>query len=182
MSALRDDVQWDQTFLDSVEIKIKNNSEYKVSSVKKEDLEKNAELFWDQFYNKHENKFFKDRHWLFTEFPELKSLEDNSPMTILELGCGVGNTVFPILQVNSNPNLMVYCCDFSSTAIALLKENPLYESKRCNAFVMDLTCDQWSLPFDESSLDVVTMIFVLSAIAPERSVCKPVLRKTLANF
>lgn len=104
-------------------------------------------------------RFFKDRHWLFTEFPELapgavkedllrplrvlpesQKPDDNkescgestasSGLRILEIGCGVGNTIFPILLYNTDPTLFVYCCDFSSTAINILKENPAYDKSR----------------------------------------------------
>uniref|UniRef100_A0A2K5CBA0 tRNA N(3)-cytidine methyltransferase n=1 Tax=Aotus nancymaae TaxID=37293 RepID=A0A2K5CBA0_AOTNA len=156
------------------------------------DYEINAHKYWNDFYKIHENGFFKDRHWLFTEFPELapsqnqnhlkdwflenkrseisecrngedgpglimeeqhkcssKSLEHKTQVPpveenvtqkisdleicadefpgssatyrILEVGCGVGNTVFPILQTNNDAGLFVYCCDFSSTAIELVQ-------------------------------------------------------------
>ncbi|XP_075528531.1 methyltransferase-like protein isoform X1 [Dermacentor variabilis] len=85
----------------------------------------------------------------------------------IQIGCGVGNTVFPILDVNRDPGLFVYGCDFSPTAVSVLKEHKDYDEKRCHAFVCDVT-KKWDVPFPEESLDIVMLIFVLSAISPDR--------------
>lgn len=151
-----------------------------------EEFELKADVNWDKFYAIHQNRFFKDRHWLFTEFPELaphkiqenakiddinKEIDDNlteKQQKILEIGCGVGNTLFPILLYNKNPNLFCYGCDFSSAAIDILKEHKEYDEERCKAFVLDVTKEDWQPPFKPESLDIVLMIFVFSAIHPDK--------------
>ena len=45
---------------------------------------------------------------------------------LVQVGCGVGNTVFPLLELN--PSLKVYCCDFAPSAIELVKQHPGYAS------------------------------------------------------
>ncbi|XP_017349242.1 tRNA N(3)-methylcytidine methyltransferase METTL2 [Ictalurus punctatus] len=203
-----DNVQWSEEQEDAARRKVQENSE-PLPAEKQDDFENRANEYWNDFYGIHENRFFKDRHWLFTEFPELgprhsqssgegttsdqelvqitAKLELNGEEThapaaeetavfpgasasyrILEVGCGVGNTVFPILKTNNDPGLFVYCCDFSSTAIDLVKSNPEYNPSRCHAFVHDLSDVTATYPMPEQSLDVIVLIFVLSALHPEK--------------
>jgi hypothetical protein len=70
---------------------------------------------------------------------------------------------------NRNPNLYVYACDFSSSAIDILKSSSDYDETKCKAFVSDITdLHKNEFPIQEGSLDIIVMIFVLSAIKPEQ--------------
>jgi tRNAThr (cytosine32-N3)-methyltransferase len=71
--------------------------------------------YWNAFYANNTTKFFKNRHWLKHEFPEL--FKDGVAI-VLEIGCGVGNTVFPFLE---SSKAFAYCCDYSSEAIDIVK-------------------------------------------------------------
>ena len=85
-------------------------------------LEKEARRNWDLFYKRNSTHFFKDRHWITREFPELLqalSEVDQGRPVLLEVGCGVGNTVFPLLE--EIPNLFIYACDFSPRAVDFVK-------------------------------------------------------------
>lgn len=143
-----------------------------VTEFTKEKLEREARRNWDLFYKRNGNRFFKDRHWTTREFPELASGELKEGSILLEVGCGAGNFVFPLLQ--DSPHLFVYGCDFSSKAIQLCHENPALDSNRSAFFVADLTADQFRQSFltvaeskGHQHPDIISLIFVLSAISPE---------------
>ncbi|KAK3887836.1 hypothetical protein Pcinc_008063 [Petrolisthes cinctipes] len=291
-----DNVVWDESQEAAAREKVQENSEVTLTREEIEQLDLKAASQWDNFYGIHQNRFFKDRNWLFTEFPELAphlahtfpqklnsvaatdcndqvvengderedslsadtankrndnevirkreeneevvensqhkeegadnsdpsdkeiinvteklrtedevqnegnatalcidaSIEDppkeseseisqtcdskdrypgeSATFRVLEVGCGAGNTVFPLLSVNNDEGLFVYCCDFSSTAVGIVKESPDYNEKRCHAFVCDVTSEDWGAPFPESSLDVIVCIFVFSALHPDKLV------------
>ncbi|XP_036395620.1 tRNA N(3)-methylcytidine methyltransferase METTL6 [Megalops cyprinoides] len=139
-----------------------------VSEFKQQKLEREAQKNWDLFYKRNSTNFFKDRHWTTREFEELKACRefDAQKLFLLEAGCGVGNCIFPLLEEDTN--IFVYACDFSPRAVEFVKQNPLYCSERCKAFQCDLTKDDLRDSVPAESVDVVTLIFVLSAIHPDK--------------
>ena len=58
-----------------------------------------------------------------------------------------------------------HCCDFSEKAIEIVKSK---NKENVNAFVCDITNPNALDGILESSCDVLTMIFVLSAIPPHK--------------
>lgn len=84
-----------------------------------------------------------------------------------QLGCGVGNTIYPLLELN--PRLTVYACDFSATAVKLVHSHPQHASGRVVAFVADITkAEQLAAHVPAGGIDCCTAVFVLSALAPEQ--------------
>lgn len=67
-----------------------------------------------------------------------------------------------------NRRALVYACDFSPTAIDCVWQHPLYSSGRVKAFVADITKDRLANTVYPATVDICTMVFVLSAISPER--------------
>ncbi|KAB7505225.1 Methyltransferase-like protein 6 [Armadillidium nasatum] len=60
--------------------------------------------------------------------------------------------------------LILFACDISPRAIEMVKSNSLYNEEIINAFVYDLTKDD--ICIESESVDLVSLIFVLSAILP----------------
>lgn len=106
----RDNVEWSDEQKLQAEEAVKKNSSVRFSEEEIEEFETLQATKWDDFYNIHQNKFFKDRHWLFTEFPELAPKADVPEKVyasgeglvptrhfesrkIFEIGSGVGNSI-----------------------------------------------------------------------------------------
>lgn len=244
-----DHMQWSQEEEEHAKEKAAENSLVKVHLEDQDKYEREASKYWNEFYKTHKNNFFKDRNWLFLEFPEIlpekmreqlkiegrpsehtkinitnsfsqekemfeegekywkkntgddstsekgynkkqpkciadrpwgKSNEEevnvlesfpgsDATYRILEVGCGAGNSVFPILKVLCNtPGTFLYCCDFASGAVELVKSHSSYNSAWCSAFVHDVCDDALPYPFPDEILDVILLVFVLSTIHPDR--------------
>ena len=147
--------------------------------------EDEAARYWDKFYSRNADRFFKDRHYLGKEWSELKPQDDagdddddgaaderaemsslcagDSELVLLDAGCGVGNTMLPLMR--ANPRLRVYGFDFAESAVRLVQANQLYETGRIVAAVGDLTVGELPAELAGCQAHLCTLIFVLSAIS-----------------
>lgn len=124
--------------------------------------------WWNQFYKNNTSNFFKDRKWLQQEFPVLSEITraHAGSVTLLEVGAGAGNTAFPILAHNQNPYLKIHACDFSKIAVQVMRESEAYDTRHIQANVWDAAGEGLPPGLSESSVDVVLVIFIFSALSP----------------
>ncbi|THD27251.1 putative ribosome biogenesis protein TSR3 [Fasciola hepatica] len=205
-----------------------------VSQFERTKLLRQAGANWDRFYKRNGTRFFKDRHWTKREFTDLLRLtrpsqtssqpDSTCPLCILEVGCGVGNFLLPLLEEGEENNEVggapegiaevhpppqdqsdsskncdgavasertdcdfsvlgsprIYACDISERAINMFRDRAHASGLSCNAFVCDVTkpdaidrairstvttCGT-DVPDAVPRFDLVTLIFVLSALEP----------------
>uniref|UniRef100_A0A1B0BW20 tRNA N(3)-methylcytidine methyltransferase n=1 Tax=Glossina palpalis gambiensis TaxID=67801 RepID=A0A1B0BW20_9MUSC len=154
--------------------KLLNQNKRLVSDFQARKLEAEAQKHWDLFYKRNETRFFKDRHWTTREFKELLAVDNETPdiQNLLEVGCGVGNFVYPLIEeldvLHQANKFFYYVCDFSPRAVQFVRNHPLYDDKRILAFQCDITTEDIQQHIAPCSIDIITMIFVLSAITPEK--------------
>lgn len=134
-------------------LQIYSTSSTGVSPFWREKYEREAKKYWDVFYKRHQDRFFKDRHYLDKEWGHYFSGAGRK--VLLEVGCGAGNTVFPL--VATYPDIFVHACDFSPRAVDLVKTHKDFTENRVSAFVCDLTVDDLSEHISPSSVDIITM-------------------------
>ncbi|NWT87534.1 METL2 protein, partial [Lanius ludovicianus] len=161
--------------------KINNNNSFSLEN----EMFKEGEKYWRKnyrggstavqgyVYNKNQAEALTDNPQGKNCGEELGKLESfpgcDATYRILEVGCGAGNSVFPILKVLCNtPGTFLYCCDFASGAVELVKSHSSYNSAWCSAFVHDVCDDALPYPFPDEILDVILLVFVLSTIHPDR--------------
>lgn len=151
---------------DALKLSIQNSR--RVSDHAAQMLELNAKKHWDLFYKRNETRFFKDRHWTTREFQELLDNEDISTRTLFEIGCGVGNFIYPLVE--EKLNFQIVACDLSPRAVEMVKANDKYDPNSMNIFQCDITTEEVFKNVKEQSVDIATLIFVLSAIHPDKFV------------
>lgn len=130
---------------------------------------------WDKFYAHNRGNFFKNRNWLFHEFPSLRAatVAGGPPVTVLEVGAGAGNTAFPLLRASENEGLSVCAVDFSRRAVEVIRADEVYREYapqgRVSVGVWDLASGE-GLPegVREGGVDIVVLVFTFSALAPEQ--------------
>uniref|UniRef100_A0A8C8SKJ7 tRNA N(3)-cytidine methyltransferase n=2 Tax=Pelusios castaneus TaxID=367368 RepID=A0A8C8SKJ7_9SAUR len=190
-----DHMQWSQEEEERAREKATENALVRVQPEAQDKYEREASKYWNEFYKTHKDNFFKDRNWLFLEFPEILPEGKKTPMNEEEKSLyhvklnatnKCTNLGFPgtfeegkdYCQKNSVdgftsvqdsiPGVFLYCCDFASGAVALVKSHLSCNSAWCFAFVHDVCDDALRYPFPDEILDVILLVFVLSAIHPDR--------------
>lgn len=171
-----DHVEPDDEYKAYAEVQYAKQREAPVSEFDRWRFNADPVKWWNLFYKNNTANFFKDRKWLKQEFPVLADVtrHDAGAQVVLEVGAGAGNTAFPLMKQNENEKLMVHACDFSKTAVQVMRESEHYDPRFMTADVWDVAAQKTeendSLPpgLGEESVDVVVLIFIFSALNPNQ--------------
>jgi len=167
-----DHVEVDPQYKDFIQQQTVFQRENAVTDFDKKRFNDKPEKWWDKFYSNNSANFFKDRKWLVQEFPVLGEVtkENYGACTVLEVGAGAGNTAFPLLTMNQNPELRVHACDYSKKAIEVMRAAKEYvqqgEPAVLRADVWDAASEDLPPGLQEGKVDLVLMIFIFSALSP----------------
>ncbi|KAG5755567.1 hypothetical protein H9Q72_005221 [Fusarium xylarioides] len=165
-----DHVETDDAYKEYAEEQYAKQRQHPVSDFEKRKFSQDPARWWNLFYKNNAANFFKNRKWLQQEFPVLAEVtkEDAGPQVLLEIGAGAGNTAFPVLAENKNPQLKIHACDYSKTAVEVIRKNEAYNPEFIQADVWDVTSDDLPPGLEEGSVDVAVLIFIFSALSPDQ--------------
>ncbi|ATY66835.1 actin binding protein [Cordyceps militaris CM01] len=164
-----DHVETDDAYKEYTELQLEKQRQAPVSDFDKSRFNSNPEKWWNLFYKNNTANFFKNRKWLLQEFPILGDVmaEDAGAKVILEIGAGAGNTAFPILSNNKNSQLKIHACDFSKTAVEVMRKHEEYNTEQIQADVWDVAGKELPPDLEDGSVDVAILIFIFSALSPQ---------------
>jgi SAM-dependent methyltransferase len=127
---------------------------------------------WDTYYRNNTTASYKDRHYLGREFPEILETLSTQPtscssgVTIVELGCGVGNALIPLLREFAG--LRGVGVDISPIAVQLFREKLVSRDKdvadRATVAVHNLVDGPLPQPILATPAPLATLIFVLCSV------------------
>lgn len=143
----------------------KNKAKCRVNSTLVQRYEKEAAKSWNRFYQRHQTNFFKDRHYLPKDFPN--DFNEDIPKTLVEIGCGVGNCILPLLE--QFPKWTIWGFDLSQVGVHLMMQDDRFTGAgdRAGAGVWDISNTDEPNPSSGVS-DITTLLFCLSAISPSK--------------
>jgi methyltransferase-like protein 6 len=120
---------------------------------------------WEAFYKCHPRaRFFKERRYLLLEFPTLAVADP--PQHIVELGCGCGSAILPILR--SNPTARATVCDISPTSVSQLQDAAASAgiSERVHSFAANAADLNLHERLIHLQANACLIVFTLSAVLP----------------
>lgn len=136
----------------------------------------NQTVQWESFHRKQGKsaKFFKERRYLMLEFPILQ--DSGRPLHVVEIGCGCGSNVLPLLRDNSNAHVTAF--DIAPAAVEHVQwalQELQIDTHRCSVFDFDpLAADadvERAAALKALGADVAMLIFTLSALPSESMPC-----------
>ncbi|GAA5848574.1 hypothetical protein JCM8547_004557 [Rhodosporidiobolus lusitaniae] len=165
-----DQVEWGPAEEEFAQAALEKQRSSPVPQHVQEELNKDPAAQWDKFYAVNKDNFFKNRAWLQNEFPELAEClkADAGPKLVVEIGCGNGSTLFPLLAANENPQLELHGYDYSKEAVSVVRGHESFDPRYLTCSVWDLSSPCGPPPtVPHGTVDVLTMIFVFSALHPD---------------
>lgn len=132
--------------------------------------------YWNSFFRNHRSgNFFKPRNYLFAEFfswlsPYCSDDHCGERLVILEVGCGHGCSMYPLLK--SLPASTLYIAtDYSPNALSILRGHSDYNETCIKTAIWDVTVQTEQPNILQHPINVIICIFALSAVKPEHH-CK----------
>lgn len=116
---------------------------------------------WENFFRSHRHGIaYKPRRYLYEEFRAYLTSDNVNAMTICEVGCGHGSSIFPLMRLL--PSARFIATDFSQEALEIMSRHREFDPDIISSHRWDISRPAPSGVVDNASH--ILCIFVLSSI------------------